>query len=68
MEGTVKWFNLDKGYGFILGDDREDYFLHYKAFIEPNTTANKDDRVSFKVIKTDRGLQATEVKVIKTGG
>ena len=67
MEGTVKWFNRRKGYGFIQGDDGGDYFIHFTA-LPPRTYPREEDRVSFDAADTDRGKQAQNVKIIGTTG
>ena len=62
MNGKVKWFNNEKGYGFIEYKDNEDIFVHYSA-IECNgfKTLKEGELVQFKLIDTDKGLQAREV-------
>lgn len=62
MEGTVKWFNKKKGYGFIKGDDNEDYFVHYTA-VPRGAMLKENDRVSFEGVDGDRGKQAQNVTI-----
>ena len=63
MKGTVKWYNLKKGYGFIVGEDNTEYFVHYTQ-LPQGTILAPDENVEFKVEETDRGLQAVEVKIV----
>lgn len=66
MNGFVKWFNNQKGFGFIEYKKDEDIFVHYSAIaMEGYKTLNEGDYVSFRLIETGKGLQAVDVKVIK---
>ncbi len=61
VEGTVKFFNVKKNFGFVSGDDGTDYFVH-KSGIEGDTVIKDGDRVSFDVVEGDRGPKAEHVK------
>ena len=61
MKGTVKWYNARKGYGFILGEDNEDVFVHRSA-IPPGTFLNEGDKVEYKIEDSEKGPQATNIK------
>jgi len=64
-EGTVKWFNASKGYGFIQREAGEDVFVHYKSILSDGyKTLNQGDRVQFEVEEGPKGLQAKNVKKI----
>ena len=63
VEGTVKFFNASKNFGFINGDDGNDYFVH-RSGIEGEKNINEGDRVSFDVVEGDRGPKAENVKQI----
>lgn len=66
MRGTVKWFNNEKGYGFINYKPGEDLFVHYSAIdMEGYKTLKEDDLVEFELIETEKGLQAIRVKIVK---
>lgn len=63
MTGTVKFFNRAKGYGFIIDEWTEDnYFVHISDLIDE---IKDNDRVTFQPVKTDKGMSATEVTLIK---
>lgn len=67
MRGKVKWFNNEKGYGFIQHEKSgEDIFVHYSAIrSEGYKTLVEGQYVEFELIKTDKGLQAKNVIEIK---
>ncbi len=67
MRGKVKWFNNDKGYGFIKYGDLEDIFVHYSAIRTPGyKTLVEGQYVDFDLVKTDKGLQAKNVIEVQT--
>ncbi|MBS0949774.1 cold-shock protein [Weissella minor] len=61
-QGTVKWFNADKGFGFIARDNGDDVFVHFSA-IQGDGFKSLDEgqKVEFNVTDGDRGLQAADV-------
>ena len=60
--GKVKWFNAEKGYGFITAEDGTDIFVHYTAIQgEGFKTLDDGQKVSFEVTQSDRGPQASNV-------
>jgi CspA family cold shock protein len=61
-EGTVKWFNESKGFGFITQESGKDVFAHYSA-IEGDgfKTLAEGDLVSFDVVEGDKGLKASKI-------
>jgi cold shock protein len=65
-QGSVKWFNSAKGFGFISQTDGEDVFVHFQAIVgDGYKTLNENDKVEFSVTQGPKGLQASEVKVLK---
>jgi len=63
--GRVKWFNEQKGYGFISRDDGEDVFVHFSEIVADGfKTLSENQEVSFEVKEGPRGLQATNVKAL----
>lgn len=59
MKGRVKWFNNEKGYGFIEYTDKEDIFVHYSAIRQEGyKTLEEGQIVEFKLLETGKGFQA----------
>ena len=62
VTGKVKWFNAEKGYGFITTDEGKDGFVHYSAIqTDGFKTLDDGEAVSFEVVQSDRGEQAANV-------
>lgn len=69
MKGTVKWFVSQKGYGFIRGEDKKDYFFHYSQIrLKGCKVLLKGDRVNFEVSEPDKSnrVQALNVDPVLT--
>ena len=63
--GTVKWFNNNKGYGFIGRDHEEDVFVHFREIKGDGYRSLRDGQsVEFSVVKTDKGYQAVDVRML----
>jgi CspA family cold shock protein len=60
-EGTVKFFNEMKQFGFITGDDGKDYYVHASA-LKPGTTIAEGDKVKFEIAQGERGPKADQVE------
>lgn len=68
MKGTVKWYNSEKGFGFIKGEDDQEHFVHYSKLPQGQSNIREEDnlQVEFDSVKTDRGLQAENVKFVES--
>ncbi len=64
LTGVVKWFNDEKGYGFISGEDGTDVFVHYSAIKEEGKrkNLNEGENVKYDVVEGPKGLQAANVQ------
>jgi|SRR3989338_3223662 len=63
MEGSVKFFNRKKGFGFIHGEDGQDYFVHFSA-LPRGVFLRDNDKVSFDKAEGERGLKAENVQLL----
>ena len=65
-KGTVKWFNAEKGYGFITGEDGQDVFVHFSGLnMEGFKTLEEGASVEFDITDGAKGPQAVNVEVVK---
>ena len=64
MNGTVKFFNEGKGFGFIAAEDGKEYFVHISG-INAGTVLRDGDAVTFDVTEGDRGLKADNVSRVE---
>ena len=68
MMGTIKWFSSEKGYGFIVGDDGLDYFLHEFELADPQQDVMhlaQNVRVAYQAQKNSKGLKAVEIGILR---
>ena len=66
IQGVVKWFNAEKGFGFIAREGGKDVFVHYSVIQSAGyRSLNEGDKVEFEVTQGQKGPQASNVTVIK---
>ena len=64
-QGTVKWFNAEKGYGFIAVDGGEDVFVHYSVIqADGYRSLDEGQRVEFEITQGQKGPQADQVRIV----
>ncbi|MDE6584385.1 MAG: cold shock domain-containing protein [Anaeroplasmataceae bacterium] len=62
MKGKVKWFNAEKGYGFIVSEDGNEVFVHFSSIVADGyKTLNEGEEVTFEVVDGDKGQLAKDV-------
>lgn len=65
MTGTVKWFNSEKGFGFITGEDGNDAFAHFSQINSDGyKSLEEGQKVSYEAVKGAKGLQAEKITII----
>ena len=68
-KGTVKWFDGEKGFGFITTEDDKDVFVHFSAIQKDGfKTLEENEEVQFEIVETDRGFQAEKVTSLDDAG
>lgn len=61
-QGTVKWFNYSKGYGFLTDDSGKDIFVHFSAIVmDGYKTLKQGEKVTFEAVDGVKGIQAANV-------
>lgn len=64
--GTVKWFNAEKGYGFLSTEEGSDVFVHFSAVVmDGYKTLKEGQSVSFEIVEGEKGPQAANVSVLE---
>ena len=65
MSGTVNWFNSEKGYGFITGEDGKDVFAHFSQInVDGYKTLEEGQKVSYDVVQGQKGPQAENISIL----
>ena len=65
LKGTVKWFNDDKGFGFIQAEDGNDYFAHFSQINKEGfKTLKEGEEVTFEITQGDKGPQASNIETV----
>ena len=66
MNGTVKWFNAEKGYGFITGEDGKDVFAHFSQIQSSGfKSLEEGQKVTYEVAQGQKGLQAENIQAVR---
>lgn len=65
MKGTVKWFNAEKGFGFITAEDGNDVFVHFSQINKEGfKTLEEGQEVEFEIVEGQKGPQAANVTIL----
>ncbi len=65
MKGTVKWFNAEKGFGFITTEEGNDVFAHFSQINKEGfKTLEEGQEVEFEVVEGEKGLQAESIEIV----
>lgn len=64
LNGVVKWYDSQKGFGFIAQESGKDVFVHFTGLEDRNAGLNEGDQVEFEVIEGPKGLQAKSVRKV----
>ncbi|NLK62569.1 MAG: cold-shock protein [Fusobacteria bacterium] len=65
LKGTVKWFNSEKGFGFITSEDGKDVFVHFSQINKDGfKSLEEGEKVSFEVVDGEKGPQASNVTIV----
>ncbi len=65
MKGTVKWFNAEKGFGFITTEEGNDVFAHFSQINKEGfKTLEEGQKVEFEVVESAKGLQAENINIL----
>jgi CspA family cold shock protein len=65
LKGTVKWFNDDKGFGFIVAEDGNDYFAHFSQIKKEGfKTLQEGSEVTFEITQSDKGPCASNIETV----
>ena len=66
MNGTVKWFNSEKGFGFITGEDGNDVFAHFSQIeVDGYKSLEEGQEVTFEVAQGPKGPQAEQIRILR---
>lgn len=64
-KGTVKWFNPKKGFGFLVGEDNKDYFVHYSSIVKDGfKSLDEGQEVTFDLSTNEKGEVAVNVQLV----